>query len=304
MNATPDLLGGGVRVLLCADIVGSTELYDRDGNTSARKFSRTVLGAMASAVLEHRGLVIEGHGDELLCLFEEPRDAALAAGAMHERVSHHFMIPGTGQPQRLHVGMNLGLVPPGPIDLLSELVRVAHWACSNAKPDQTLATQAVIERLPPLFKAVSRHIDDETWDASSATRRALYEIVWDVEAVTVAGIAGALPETGRYARIWLSHDYQSVCVSAERPVISVGRNPENDLVMTHELASRLHFTVQLSRGRGTLRDVSTNGTLVQAGENPPLLIRHDTFVLEGEGTIGIGHAGSQSPELSLHWRCE
>lgn len=304
MSAVPALLGGGVRVVLCADIVGSTELYDRDGNASARQFSRTVLGAMAAVVIEHRGIVVEGHGDALLCLFEEPRDAALAAGAMHERVSHHFMIPGTGQPQRLHVGLHLGLMPPGPLDLLSELVRVAHWACGNAKPDQTLATEVVLERLPPLFKAVSRHIDDETWDASSASRRALYEIVWDVEAVTVAGIAGALPDTDRYSRIWLSQDYQSVCVSADRPVISVGRNAENDLVITHELASRLHFTVQLSRGRGTLRDLSTNGTLVKAGDSPPVLIRHDTFVLEGIGTIGIGHAGSQWPDLSLHWRCE
>jgi adenylate cyclase len=304
LSAPSDLLAGGVRVILCADIVGSTELYERDGNASARRFSRTVLGAMAAVVIEHRGRVVEGQGDELLCLFDEPRDAALAAGAMHERVSQHFMIPGTGRPQRLHVGMNLGLMPPGPVDLLSELVRVAHWACANAKPDQTLVTQTVLERLPPMFKAVSRHIDDETWDASSASRRALYEIVWDVEAATVAGIAGALPETDRYTRIWLSQDYQSVSVSAERPVISVGRNAENDLVITHELASRLHFTVQLSRGRGTLRDLSTNGTLVTAGENPPVLIRHDTFVLEGEGTIGIGHAGSQSPELSLHWRCE
>lgn len=304
MNTPPTLLDGGVRVVLCADIVGSTELYERGGNVEARAFSRRVLGVMAAAVLEHRGQVIEGHGDELVCVFEEPRDAALAAGALHERVSHHFIVPGSRAPQRLHVGMNLGLLPPGPVDLLSEVVRVAHWACSNAKPDQTLATAAVIERLPPLFRAVSRHIDDETGDPSTAIRRALFEIVWDVEAVTVAGLASERLDTGRYQRVWLTQDEQSVCVSAERPVVSVGRNAENDLVLSHALASRLHFTVQLSRGRATLRDQSTNGTVIQVAGQPPLLLRHDTFALEGEGRLGIGQGGEGWPELSLAWRCD
>jgi adenylate cyclase len=291
-------------VVMLADLVGSTALYESFGDTGARAFLAGVIQAMTDIVTAQGGKVVAEFGDELMCAFPDPRLAAVAACALHENISHGYQVPGTDQRQRLHIGMHYGELPDGEPDMLGEVVRLARWAATHAKPDQTLATMDVIERLPPMFRAISRYIDDETWDTEGDTRVTLFEIIWDVDAATVAGLPAGLPPKGPYASVRLEHDGRRIRLDAEHPVLSVGRHPGNDLVISHELVSRQHFTLQFGRGRCTITDRSTNGITVLVTGGKPQLLQHDTAVLAERGQIHIGHNPDQSPAVVLTWVCE
>ncbi|MBM4226262.1 MAG: adenylate/guanylate cyclase domain-containing protein [Gammaproteobacteria bacterium] len=291
-------------VVMLADIVGSTALYESCGDTRARTFLAEVIQAMTGIITEQGGRVVAEFGDELMCIFPDPRLAAVAACALHENISHGYQVPGADERQRLHIGMHFGDLPEGEPDMLGEVVRLARWAAMHAKPDQTLVTAEVIERLPPMFRAVSRYIDDETWDAEGDARVALFEIIWDVDAATVAGLPAGLPPKGPYVSVRLEHDGRRIRLDAEHPVLSVGRHPGNDLVISHELVSRQHFTLQFGRGRCTITDRSTNGITVIAAVEKPQLLQHDTAVLAERGQIHIGHKPDQTPAVVLTWVCE
>jgi hypothetical protein len=189
----------------------------------------------------------------------------------------------------MRIGMHYGPVAGLDDELTSETSKIAHWAARNAKPEQTLGTTALIDALPRIYQAVSRFVDDETWNFVSIQHMAVHEIIWDVESVTA--YSGEVPtaQSRRNSGFVFSYREGSVTVSIDRPVISIGRGTENDLIVTHDLASRQHLSVQFSRGRCTITDNSTNGTVIFGGGNQTsYTLKRDSFTLAGAGTIILG----------------
>jgi len=296
------------QIIMFADIVGSTSLYERLGDVEARRFTAEVLARMAAIVREKNGRIAAELGDELMCFFTLPADAAAAACEMHARVGEEFLIPPANSKQKLRIGMHYGNVSGTKDDLRSETAKVAHWATNNAKAEQTLATLSVIDSLPRIFRAVSRYVDDETWNFVSFEHVALYEIIWDVEAITAAAVDSAEAVDGRYDQISFSYGGDTITLSPERPVISVGRGTQNDLIIKHDLISRQHFTAQFSRGRCTITDKSTNGTLiVPEGGGTTQVVRRDTVRLQGSGLIVVGNpSGVDNADtiISITYHCQ
>lgn len=292
------------QIVMFADLVGSTALYERLGDAEARRFTAAVLALMASIVAAKNGRIVAELGDELMCFFTQPADAAAAACEMHARVGEQFLVPPTHAKQRLRIGLHYGSVVGEKDDLRSVTAKIAHWAANNAKAEQTLATLSVIDALPRILRAVSRYVDDETWNFVSFEHVALYEIIWDVEAITAAVLEQGVPAAGRYARTSFSYGGDMVSLSSERPVISVGRGTQNDLIVKHDLISRQHFTAQFSRGRCTITDKSTNGTtLVPSGDSATQVVRRDTVCLQGSGLILLGSQHDINPVVSIHYEC-
>ncbi len=291
------------QIVMFADLVGSTSLYERLGDAEARRFTAEVLARMTSIVQDKHGRVVAELGDELMCFFAEPADAAAAACEMHARITEEFTVPPTNTLQKLRIGLHYGSALGDQEDLKSETAKIAHWAASNAKADQTLATLSVIDALPRIFRAVSRYVDDETWNFVSFEHVALYEIIWDVEAITAASLEQS-PNAEGYAQVSFSYGGDTVSLSPERPVISVGRGTQNDLIVKHDLISRQHFTAQFSRGRCTISDKSTNGTiLVPDSDGTTLVVRRDTVRLQGSGHILVGSPEAANPGVSIYYEC-
>ena len=147
----------------------------------------------------------------------------------------------------------------------------------------------MIDVLPRIYQAVSRFVDDETWNFISIEHVAVHEIIWDVEGVTAYN--GEIPtlDSQRCARVKFTWNNVSVTLDAERPVISIGRGSENDLIVRHELASRQHLSAQFSRGRCTITDNSTNGTVVFSNyDKQQHELKRETFTLQGNGKIFLG----------------
>ncbi len=102
---------------------------------------------------------------------------------------------------RMRIGLHYGPVKSDSDALSGETAKIAHWVGSHAKPEQSLATKATIDRLPRMYRAVSRYVDDETWNFISLEHVELYEIIWDVEAITAAAVDNVETVDGRYEQV-------------------------------------------------------------------------------------------------------
>jgi pSer/pThr/pTyr-binding forkhead associated (FHA) protein len=85
-------------------------------------------------------------------------------------------------------------------------------------------------------------------------------------------------------------------VSAEHPSVTAGRADQNDFVIHGDLMSRLHARIDYRNNRFSLTDQSTNGTYVADASGTERLVRHDSVVLAGTGTISFGHPAMPGQE--------
>ena len=73
--------------ILFADVVGSTQLYDKFGDTKASETVARCLDVMKDATFQHDGTVIKTIGDEVMSTFPTVDDAMAAASQMQARIS-------------------------------------------------------------------------------------------------------------------------------------------------------------------------------------------------------------------------
>jgi hypothetical protein len=251
---------------------------------------------------DHDGTVVAQLGDEIMCSFDDAADAAAAACEMHAMVAERYPRDESAPPVRLKIGAHCGLVEADD-EFTSETTRIAHWATGNAKPEQTLGTQAFVDGLPRIYKALSRYVDDETWDFVSVRHLALYEIIWDVESVTACSAEQPPSQRETYSSVRFRFGRKFVVLDEQRPVISVGRALANDLVVNHDLVSRQHFSAQFSRGRCTITDNSTNGSLLIPDGGERQQIKRETLPLTGAGLIIVGRPPTIDEGLAIHYEC-
>ena len=300
-EGAPSLVG--YKVVMSADIVGSTALYESLGDAEAREMIAGILDAARRTCLEHHGEVLAEVGDQLLVSFDRPTDAAAAASGIHEYL--HAQPPRGGREMRMRIGLHCGALPGGEDALACTTGKIADWAGHNAKPEQTLATRAVIDELPRIFRAVSRYVDDETWNAVSLEHVELYEIIWNVETITAYAGEQTVPrDAQRYTRVVFSYSGDSLNVDAVRPVVSIGRGEHNDLVVRKDLVSRQHLSAQFSRGRCTITDNSTNGSVVIMDDGTRYPLKRESLRLAGSGIIIPGQPPGNEDEFAIRYRCE
>jgi class 3 adenylate cyclase len=287
---------------MCADVVGSTALYEALGDARAQQLVADCLQGLTAHCVAHGGRIVAEIGDQIVAVFADPTRAAGAASEMHADL-HEAHARDGGTRIRLRVGLHYGPIESGPDLLSGGTARIASWASHNAKPEQTLATRPLIDQLPRLFRAVSRYVDDETWDLSSLEHVELYEIIWDVEAITAYNGEKVARDAQTYERVEFSHAGRTVSVSAERPVISIGRGPRNDLVIAQDLVSRQHLSAQFSRGRCTITDNSTNGSVVIAADGSRYELKRESCRLTGSGIIIPGKPRGEEAAFAISYRC-
>src|SRR5262249_6853453 len=106
-----------------------------------------------------------------------------------------------------------------------------------------------------------------------------------------------------YEQVEFSYGAEKVVVDATRPVISIGRGQHNDLVINKDLVSRQHLRAQFSRGRCTVTDNSTNGSLVVSDDGTRIEVKRDSLRLTGAGYIVPGKPDQEGPEFAIKFRC-
>ena len=167
------------RTILVADIVGSTQLYELLGDDQAKALITDCLDKLGGIVNAYAGVVAATVGDELVCSFPEVNDATTAANEMQAGV--HKEVDSTGdigrQAVQLSIGIHVGELVCEPFDMSAEVVSIARRLSELAKAEQSLITEEIHSTLSPLFKALTRYVDDEPWVGKTTSKLMLHELI-------------------------------------------------------------------------------------------------------------------------------
>jgi len=292
-------------VILFADVVGSTRLFEVMGDLRARDMVTTCVDLMRTATEQHNGTVIKTIGDEVMATFPSADDALNAAGQMQKEIATHSDLKVEGTPVAIRIGCHYGPVVLEAKDVFGASVHTANRMTSQAKAGQIITTAATVERLSPEWRASVRQIDVATIRGQGG-EVALYEVLWQTEDVTsmLPAIAMTGRENRKPQRLRLTVQDREVILDDQRPLINIGRADDNDIVIRGNLISRLHASIELSRNRFTLTDQSTNGTFVQISGEEEAFVRRDSMPIKGQGLIGLGRVPDQDSPLTIHFVCE
>lgn len=289
------------RSALFADIAGSTRLVVELGDDAARVLLVKYVGLLADTARTSGGEIANLLGDEVFCIFPTPDDAATAAGAMHERVEAASARERLPRPVRIRAGFVHGPVVHSAEGWFGNTVHKAARLVALAKAGQTLTTRATLDHLAPRWQESARFFDRSVLRGGTGEEE-LHELLWDASFTSVLGAPEPARGGGSTACVELALGEKRLRVDATRPRVELGRDPASDLCVPSSGVSRLHAVVEWNRGRASLSDLSTNGTLVERAGRGPQRVHHETVPLEGEGILWLG-GGPGGDARPLAFRC-
>ncbi len=290
--------------ILFADVVGSTQLYDKFGDTKASATVARCLEVMKDATHKFDGTVIKTIGDEVMCTFPSVDNAMSAAAQMQALISTDKDDGEDSIPVSIRIGCHFGPVVEEQNDIFGAAVHTANRMTSQAKAKQIVMSGTTVEQMGAEWAAQTRQIDIATV-RGRVGEVALFELLWQPdEATSMLPTLGWESRTQTATRLVVSFRDTTVEVTDLKKHINMGRADDNDLVVKGNLISRIHARIEKRRGRFLLIDQSTNGTFLQTDTGEETFVRRDSTELVGEGIIGLGRVAKPGTPLAIHYICE
>lgn len=288
--------------ILFADVVGSTQMYDKFGDTKASETVARCLDVMKDSTYQFNGTVIKTIGDEIMATFPTVDEAMGAASLMQKGLSGD--LDDGGIPVSIRIGCHFGPVVQEQNDIFGAAVHTANRMTSQAKAKQIIISGTTVEQMGPEWRAQTRQIDVATV-RGRIDEVALFELLWQPEEAT-----SMLPTIDWESRaegankLTLSFRGITVVIDDQKKGASMGRADDNELVVKGNLISRIHARVEKRRGKFILIDQSTNGTFLENASGDETFVRRDSTELTGEGIIGLGRVAKPGTPLAIHFICE
>jgi class 3 adenylate cyclase len=290
--------------ILFADVVGSTQLYDKFGDTKASATVARCLEVMKDATHKFDGTVIKTIGDEVMCTFPSVDNAMSAAAQMQALISTDKDDGEDSIPVSIRIGCHFGPVVEEQNDIFGAAVHTANRMTSQAKAKQIVMSGTTVEQMGAEWAAQTRQIDIATV-RGRVGEVALFELLWQPdEATSMLPTLGWESRTQTATRLIVSFRDTTIEVTDLKKHINMGRADDNDLVVKGNLISRIHARIEKRRGRFMLIDQSTNGTFLQSDTGEETFVRRDSTELVGEGIIGLGRVAKPGTPLAIHYICE
>lgn len=268
--------------VLFADVVSSTELYERLGDNVAKELVDLALAKVGAAVTDHGGQVVKNLGDGLLAYFGTPHALraclAIQEGDLPEDVE-------------LRMGLHHGPLLLESDDIFGDTVNTASRLADKARAGELLISQAAFEladeelrrrlrSLPPIrvkgkrtaLEVHSSYVNDQPGT--------------DVP-LTMAGHPHQTAPGDRTGGLRLLFKDREHLVPAGTSVV-LGRSPDCDVVVEHNETSRKHARLRYQSGSYVLEDTSTNGTYIVPDVGAPLYLQRQEQAIYGRGRIYLG----------------
>jgi adenylate cyclase len=279
------------RAVLFADVSDSAALYQKLGDLGARAVVNSCLESLSGTLPHHDGRLIKTLGDGMMCVFLTA-DAAVRAAAEMQAAMRESR-PG-GERVAIHIGLHYGPVLLEQSDIFGDTVNVAAYLSAVAMRDQILTTEATHAALAPVLQSCVRPVFRALLKGS-ASESTVYQVLWETENMEITDVnlhaERLIPADTGSLRVELGS--RSIKLDQWRPVLTVGRAPESDLVVNDSYVSRHHFSIQLARTRFYLSDHSINGTYVALNGGDEVHVLRSELALEGAGEICVGRSRAQ-----------
>lgn len=258
----------------------TTALFDdaKAGYPVARRMNR-----IERVVATYRGRIDQLFNNGLLMSFETADAAVLAACEMQHRCAGLPQV--SGHRLALRVGIHQGLVRQRAKD---ETDNAQEIALKLAVADNgILASESVFTALNPELRKLAQGVDYSPAEIST------YKIDWRCEIPSSAyGGESFWPASksshpsGPY--LILHQGLKTIELTEGNPLVTIGRDPSNDLFLVDVHVSRNHCRIARQADCILLTDMSTNGTCVMTDEGVEFLVRKDSFSLKGKGLLFFG----------------
>jgi len=281
------------------DIVGSTSLYETQGDDIAKQLVTAVEAEIARVVVEGGGEVVEVIGDEVMCRFDDANTAVLCACCIQEHIERY------SNTQRISTSVRIGMhCGPAIIEdgrMFGDSVNVAARIAAIARGRQIITSEQVVNCLRTDLQQLTRRFD-EVRVKGKQEPLVIYDLLWHQDTVTslFTGSAGAVEGD---AQLELRYAGNTFLISSPCTGFGIGRDPGNSLVVVAAPVSRNHATIEFTRGKFVLVDTSTNGTYVLTHDQQALYLRREVLPLWGHGLIGLGALATEDNPDVVHYAC-
>lgn len=284
------------RVVLCADLRGSTSLFEVLGNAEATALVTRCVAALGDDVAACNGVVFKTLGDGLMATFHSPADACLCADRLHHTLWTLVLDRRTAHPSRpvelplrLQVALALGEVVEQDGDCFGDAVNLSARLVEHTGDDETLITEQVFEALP-----AARRLGYRRLDRIAVRGRSEPVAVWVAlrregtgEPDTHFGDLPDVPLPSGLTLAWLNHEER---FEPRGTPLVIGRDPQSGCCIDLPRVSRSHARIDWHAGSFQLTDLSFNGTYLKFHDGERLVLRRSTCPLVGRGLIGLGSA--------------
>ena len=279
--------------VLFADLVGSTQLYQRVGDASAFELVDRCIRTMRIAVETKRGRVVKHTGDGLMAVFRDADSAADATLAIHQTVKE---LPAAAEQKlAVRIGFHFGVVVASGTDVFGETVNFAARLAELASPGKAITSSETARRLGPEWRSVIHPLPPRVIRGLSKPVDLCEVMCEAVGELTVVQADHFLLETEPELRLYM--DSRSLVLNASRPSARIGRDPMADMVVGDTQSSRRHAEIELRGDKFVLIDRSSNGTFVQIEGEREFLLSREEVVLRGRGQFALGRSCANSPQV-------
>lgn len=281
-----------VCTVLFADLIGSTQLYERVGDSAAYRLVDRSLNAMQQTIEYKGGRIVKHTGDGLMAVFDRADAAADAALSIHAALRE--LPDAGGQRLAVRIGFNFGSVIEGGQDLFGETVNFAARLAELATAGRALTTAETREQLSAHWRNQLNALPPRVLRGASRPFE-LYELKCEsLGDITVLKSAPFDLDDARQ-ELQLRLGDIVVVVDEQQPLVRLGRSADADLNVRDTLASRKHAEIELRGDKFVLIDRSSNGTYVRIEGEKEFLLSREEAVLHGHGHLALGGSCEGNP---------
>lgn len=280
--------------VLFADITESSRLYHQLGDSAARIVINECLSMLAAQLPRFGGRLVKTLGDAVMCVFP---DAASAVGAATEMQAAVSAGRDGEPPLRIHIGLHAGPVLVEDGDVFGDTVNAAAFLTNVAMADQILISDVTERTLPAPLKVMVRPLFSAVLKGGSG-ESTICQVVWRMDTMDMTDVNVLAPRVigADSGSLVVSLGDERVRVDRWQPLMTMGRAPGCDLVVTDAFASRRHCSIRFVRTSFYVVDHSVNGTYITlAGGDEIHLLRGET-VIEGSGEIRLGRSRAEQAQ--------
>lgn len=270
-----------------ADVSGSTRLYEKLGDSQALAAVEACVDAMKRATLLNKGRVVKTIGDEVMAVFDNAAQGMQAVCEMQQRIDE-LPPPAPGVKLAIRSGFHCGRALIENDDVFGDTVNTAARMAGLAKAGQIITTAAAVAALPDLLRQSCREIDALAVKGKADDVR-ICEVIWQENAELTMLSTRMAPAIPVEIRLRLRHGSNELILGPARPLVTLGRGADSDIVIQDPRASRSHAKIERRRDKFVLVDMSSNGSFVTMHGERELALKREETILRGSGRIVFGH---------------
>jgi class 3 adenylate cyclase len=273
-----------------ADIVGSTSLFEKMGDTAASLLMNELTGVLGTVFEQHSGRVVKVLGDGVFAVFPKAGDAIAACVNLQSKFKAEPVIPaGAGRAIQMQIGVESGEVIEIESDCFGDAVNSAARLADLAGADQILTTQNVWNELLAAQRPSLRTLGPMQLRGKTQITH-VYRVEWQTNRhmdTTAMGVSMYAPAKHQTLSLTLAGRTQVFDITA--PGITMGRSTEATLPILDPRVSRVHATITNRAGKIVLTDASSFGTWVYFGTLvEAVALRRTECYLVGYGQLSLG----------------